>query len=131
MSDINVKLKQNLEDANTLFKILFATIKIGKPASKRKIADVADISSQLVDYHIDKLVVNGQLIMVDSKYMAQKAFVDRSIYKFLKEKVITQALVDNIAYKIDFSQAEVQNNAVLEESIITLLKLFTIELKEK
>jgi hypothetical protein len=131
MSDINVKLKHSLEDTNTLFKILFATIKIGEPASKRKIADVADISSQLVDYHIDKLVVNGQLIMVDSKYMAQKAFVDRSIYKFLKEKVITQALVDNIAYKIDFSQAEVQDNAVLEESIITLLKLFTIELKEK
>ena len=131
MSDINVKLKHNLEDANTLFKILFATIKIGKSASKRKIADVADISSQLVDYHIDKLVANGQLIMVDSKYMAQKAFLDRSIYKFLKEKVITQALVDNIAYKLDFSQAEVQDNAVLEESIITLLKLFTIELKEK
>ena len=131
MSDINVKLKHNLEDANTLFKILFATIKIGEPASKRKIADVADISSQLVDYHIDKLVVNGQLIIVDSKYMAQKAFLDRSIYKFLKEKVITQALVDNIAYKLDFSQAEVQDNAVLEESIITLLKLFTIELKEK
>ena len=131
MSDINVKLKHNLEDANTLFKILFATIKIGEPASKRKIADVADISSQLVDYHIDKLVANGQLIIVDSKYMAQKAFLDRSIYKFLKEKVITQALVDNIAYKLDFSQAEVQDNVVLEESIITLLKLFTIELKEK
>jgi len=131
MSDINVKLKHNLEDANTLFKILFATIKIGEPASKRKIADVADISSQLVDYHIGKLVANGQLIMVDSKYMAQKAFLDRSIYKFLKEKVITQALVDNIAYKIDFSQAEVQDNTVLEESIITLLKLFTIELKEE
>jgi len=131
MSDINVKLKHNLEDANTLFKILFAAIKIGEPASKRKIADVADISSQLVDYHIDKLVANGQLIIVDSKYMAQKAFLDRSIYKFLKEKVITQALVDNIAYKLDFSQAEVQDNAVLEESIITLLKLFTIELKKK
>jgi hypothetical protein len=131
MTDINVKLKHNMEDANTLFKILFGAIKIGAPASKRKIADVADISSQLVDYHIDKLVANGQLIIVDSKYMAQKAFVDRSIYKFLKEKVITQALVDNIAYKIDFSQAEVQDNAVLEESIITLLKLFTIELKEK
>ena len=131
MSDINVKLKHNLEDANTLFKILFATIKIGEPASKRKIADVADISSQLVDYHIDKLVANGQLIILDSKYMAQKAFSDRGIYKFLKEKVITQALVDNIAYKLDFSQSEVQDNTVLEESIITLLKLFTIELKKK
>ena len=131
MSDINVKLKHNLEDANTLFKILFASIKIGKPASKRKIADVADISSQLVDYHIDKLVKNGQLIMVDSEYMAQQVFLDKNIYKFLKENVITQVLVDKIAYKIDFTQAEVQDRQVLEESIITLLKLFTIELKEE
>ena len=130
MSDINVKLKHNLEDANTLFKILFASIKIGKPASKRKIADVADISSQLVDYHIDKLVKNGQLIMVDSEYMAQQAFLDKNIYKFLKENVITQVLVDKIAYNLDFTQAEVQDRQVLEESIITLLKLFTIELKE-
>ncbi|MEC9333377.1 MAG: hypothetical protein VYA07_04980 [Candidatus Thermoplasmatota archaeon] len=131
MSDINVKLKHNLEDTNTLFKILFASIKIGKPASKRKIADVADISSQLVDYHIDKLVKNGQLIMVDSEYMAQQAFLDKNIYKFLKENVITQALVDKIAYNLDFTQAEVQDRQVLEESIITLLKLFTIELKEE
>ena len=131
MSDINVKLKHNLEDANTLFKILFASIKIGEPASKRRIADVADISSQLVDYHIDKLVKTGQLIIVDSKYMSQKAFLDKSIYKFLKDKVITQELVDNVAHKLDFTQAEVQDHAVLEESIITLLKLFTIELKEK
>ena len=131
MSDINVKLKHNLEDANTLFKILFASIKIGKPASKRKIADVADISSQLVDYHIDKLVKNGQLIMVDSEYMAQQAFLDKKIYKFLKENVITQSLVDKIAYNLDFTQAEVQDRQVLEESIITLLKLFTIELKGK
>ena len=131
MSDINVKLKHNSEDSNTLFKILFASIKIGDPASKRKIADVADISSQLVDYHIDKLVKKGQLIIIDSKYMAQKAFLDKSIYKFLKDKVITQELVDNVAYKLDFTQAEVQDHTVLEESIITLLKLFTIELKEK
>ena len=48
MSDINVKLKHNLDDADKLFRILFASIKIGAPASKRKIADVADISSQIV-----------------------------------------------------------------------------------
>ena len=47
MSDINVKLKHDLNDADTLFKILFASIKIGAPASKRKIADVADISCLL------------------------------------------------------------------------------------
>jgi hypothetical protein len=39
-------------------------------------------------------------------------------------------LVDRIGDGIDFSQAEVQENKVIEEAILTLLKLFTIELKE-
>jgi len=130
MSDINVKLKHDLNDADTLFRILFASIKIGAPASKRKIADVADISSQLVDYHIDKLVVNGQMLIVNSQYMSQIPFSDKTLYKFLKDKIITQELVDKIADGIDFSQSEVQENKVIEEAILTLLKLFTIELKE-
>ena len=130
MSDINVKLKHDLSDADTLFRILFASIKIGAPASKRKIADVADISSQLVDYHIDKLVANGQMLIVNSQYMSQIPFSDKTLYKFLKDKIITQELVDKIADGIDFSQSEVQENKVIEEAILTLLKLFTIELKE-
>lgn len=130
MSDINVKLKHDLNDADTLFKILFASIKIGAPASKRKIADVADISSQLVDYHIDKLVANGQMLIVNSQYMSQITFSDKALYRFLKNKIITQELVDKIADGIDFSQSEVQENEVIEEAILTLLKLFTIELKE-
>ena len=130
MSEINVRLKHNFEDSDKLFRILFAAIKIGKPASKRKIADVADISSQLVDYHIDKLVDNGQLIKIDSLYSAQQIFSDKNIYKYLKETVITQELIEKLASGIDFSQANSQDNKVLEESILTLLRLFTIELKE-
>ena len=130
MSDINVKLKHNLDDADKLFRILFASIKIGAPASKRKIADVADLSSQIVDYHIDKLVANGQMLVINSQYVAQVVFTDKRIYKFLKDSVITQNLVDKIGDGIDFSQAEVQENKVVEEAILTLLKLFTIELKE-
>ena len=130
MSEINVRLKHNFEDSDKLFRILFAAIKIGKPASKRKIADVADISSQLVDYHIDKLVDKGQLIKVDSMYSAQTIFSDKNIYKFLKETVITQDLIDKLALGIDFSQSISQDNEVLEEAILTLLRLFTIELKE-
>ena len=130
MSDINVKLKHNLDDADKLFRILFASIKIGAPASKRKIADVADLSSQLVDYHIDKLVANGQMLLVNSQYMAQAAFSDKRIYKFLKDSVITQTLVDKVADGLDFSQSEVQENKVIEESILTLLRLFSIELEK-
>ena len=130
MSDINVKLKHNLDDADKLFRILFASIKIGAPASKRKIADVADMSSQLVDYHIDKLVANGQMLLVNSQYMAQAAFSDKRIYKFLKDSVLTQALVDKVADGLNFSQSEVQENKVIEESILTLLRLFSIELEK-
>ena len=130
MSEINVRLKHNFEDSDKLFRILFAAIKIGKPASKRKIADVADISSQLVDYHIDKLVDNGQLIKIDSLYSAQQIFSDKNIYKYLKETVITQELIEILASGIDFSQAISQDSKVLEESILTLLRLFTIELKQ-
>ncbi len=130
MSDINVKLKHNLDDSDKLFRILFASIKIGVPASKRKIADAADLSSQIVDYHIDKLVANGQMLVINSQYMAQTAFSDKRIYKFLKDSVITQDLVNKIAEGIDFSQSEVQESRVIEEAILTLLKLFTIELNE-
>jgi len=130
MSEINVRLKHNFEDSDKLFRILFAAIKIGAPASKRKIADVADISSQLVDYHIDKLVDNGQLVKTDSMYTAQNIFSDKNIYKFLKETVITQELIEKLATGIDFSQAISQDNEVLEEAILTLLRLFTIELKD-
>ena len=130
MSEINVRLKHNFEDSDKLFRILFAAIKLGVPSSKRKIADVADISSQLVDYHIDKLVDNGQLIKIDSKYQAQSIFSDKKIYKFLKDTVITQLLIEKLAAGIDFSQSNVRDNEVLEESILTLLRLFTIELKE-
>ena len=55
---------------------------------------------------------------------------DKRIYKFLKDSVITQDLVNKIAEGIDFSQSEVQESRVIEEAILTLLKLFTIELKE-
>ncbi len=130
MSEINVRLKHNFEDSDKLFRILFAAIKIGKPASKRKIADVADISSQLVDYHIDKLVDNGQLIKIDSMYTAQAIFSNKEIYKFLKDTVITQELIEKLVSGIDFSQATDQDSQVLEEAILTLLRLFTIELKE-
>ena len=130
MSEITVRLKHNFEDSDKLFRILFAAIKIGAPASKRKIADVADISSQLVDYHIDKLVDNGQLVKTDSMYTAQNIFSDKNIYKFLKKTVITQELIEKLATGIDFSQAISQDNEVLEEAILTLLRLFTIELKE-
>ena len=76
------------------------------------------------------MVDNGQLVKTDSMYTAQNIFSDKNIYKFLKETVITQELIEKLATGIDFSQAISQDNEVLEEAILTLLRLFTIELKE-
>ena len=69
-------------------------------------------------------------IKIDSLYSAQQIFSDKNIYKYLKEAVITQELIEKLASGIDFTQAISQDNKVLEESILTLLRLFTIELKE-
>ena len=63
-------------------------------------------------------------------YTAQTIFSDKSIYKFLKETVITQDLIEKLATGIDFSQSISRDNEVLEEAILTLLRLFTIDLKE-
>ena len=62
--------------------------------------------------------------------MSQIPFSDKTLYKFLKDKIITQELVDKIAKGLDFSQSEVQESKVIEESILTLLKLFSIDLKQ-
>ena len=54
----------------------------------------------------------------------------RDSYKFLKDSVLTQVLVDKVADGLDFSQSEVEENKVIEESILTLLRLFSIELEK-
>ena len=76
------------------------------------------------------MVDNGQLVKIYSWYSDQEIFSDKNIYKFLKETVITQELIEKLAIGIDFSQAISQDNEVLEEAILTLLRLFTIELKD-
>lgn len=129
--DVRILLRNQPPDQDTLFKILFAAIKLGKPASKRKIAETAHISSQLVDYHIHKLVDRGQLLFDGKLYRAQAAFTDRGLYKALTRSVIQQQLVEQLAARMDFSQKRVPDNEALEEAILALLRLFTIRLEEK
>ena len=128
--NLELLLRNQPPVSDALFKILFATIKIGEPASKRRIAEVADISSQLVDYHIDKLVANGQLLFDGKLYRAQAAFSDRSLYKSLTKTIVSQKMIEQIARGLDLSQKAVPDNEVLEEAILTLLRLFTIRLRD-
>ena len=129
--NIELLLRNQPPMSDALFKILFAAIKRGEPASKRRIAEVADISSQLVDYHIDKLVANGQLLFDGKLYRAQAAFSDRKLYKNLTKTLISQKMIEQIARGLDLSQKTVPDNEVLEESILTLLRLFTIRLRDE
>ena len=71
------------------------------------------------------------MLIVNSQYMSQITFSDKALYRFLKDKIITQELVDKVAKGLDFSQSEVQDNEVIEEAFLTLLKLFSIELKQR
>lgn len=128
--NLELLLRNQPPVSDALFKILFATIKIGESASKRRIAEVADISSQLVDYHIDKLVANGQLLFDGKLYRAQAAFSDRSLYKSLTKTIVSQKMIEQIARGLDLSQKAVPDNEVLEEAILTLLRLFTIRLRD-
>lgn len=128
--NIELLLRNQPPVSDALFKILFATIKIAEPASKRRIAEVADISSQLVDYHIDKLVSNGQLLFDGKLYRAQAVFSDRDIYRNLTKTIISQKMLEQLAKGLDLSQKKVPDNEVLEEAILTLLRLFTIRLRD-
>ncbi len=129
--DVELKRRLTADEGDTLFKILFAAIRIGEPASKRRIADVADISSQLVDYHIDKLVSNGQLLFDGRCYRPQKASTDRGNFRTLKKALLQERFINRIVNTMDFSQVEVGESRAIEESILTLLRLFTVNLKGK
>lgn len=130
-SQVSLQLRSRAPDSDKLFRILFAAIQIGEPASKRRIAETADLSSQLVDYHIDKLVAKGLLLFDGKQYRPQAAFNSKRIYKTLTDGVLQQKLVEQVAGNLDLSQKEVPDNVVLEEAILTLLRLFTIRLEEQ
>ena len=47
----------------------------------------------------------------------------------MKSSLIRQQLVEQVAAGLDFSQAEKDEGAVIEENILSLLRLFSVELK--
>jgi len=128
---VKFALRQEAPPNDTLFKIFFAAVKIGEPASKRKIANVANISSQLVDYHIDKLVDTGLLIASTGKYMAQEAFFDRDVIETMEKAVVTESLIQSLVEKMIFNQAKGDAEEVIEEAIIACVRLFSVSLRGK
>lgn len=131
VAKVKVELRQEAPPNDTLFKIFFAAVKLGEPASKRVIAVEAGISSQLVDYHIDKLVESGLLITNGNKYLAQEAFFNESVMEMMEQAVVTESLITTLIDNIVFSQAEAPPEAVLEEAIIAFVRLFSITLRGK
>ena len=128
---VKVELRQEAPPNDTLFKIFFAAVKIGEPASKRQIANSAKISSQLVDYHIDKLVDSGLLITDETKYMAQEAFFDEGVMELMEKAVVTESLIESLVGKLIFNQAGGPAEEVIEEAIIACVRLFSVSLRGK
>ena len=129
---VKVGLRQEAPPNDTLFKIFFAAVKIGEPASKRQIANRAKISSQLVDYHIGKLVDSGLLITDETKYMAQEAFFDEGgVMELMEKAVVTESLIESLVGKLIFNQAGGAAEEVIEEAIIACVRLFSVSLRGK
>ena len=126
---VELHLRTNASEADTLFRILFAAIQLGAPASKRQIAEQAGLSSQLVDYHVPKLVASGQLLLRRGRYRPQECLTDRNLLRLMKSSLIRQQLVNQVAAGLEFSQAEKDEAGVIEENILSLLRLFSVELK--
>ena len=121
-------LKEKLRQALTsTFKVISDDLKLKDKTENNK-------SSKRFDFFdLENLNTKNDFIKAraESDSLAlQKKFSNKEIYKFLKDTVITQELIEKLVSGIDFSQATDQDSQVLEEAILTLLRLFTIELKE-
>ena len=127
--EVELHRRTSASEEDTLFRILFAAVQIGAPASKRQIAKQAQLSSQLVDYHIPKLVASGQLLLRRGRYRPQECLTDSNLFRLMKSSLIRQQLVEQVAAGLDFSQADKDEAGVIEENILSLLRLFTVELK--
>ena len=126
---VELHRRTSASEEDTLFRILFAAIQLGAPASKRQIAEQAGLSSQLVDYHVPKLVASGQLLLRRGRYRPQECLTDHNLLRLMKSSLIRQQLVEQVAAGLAFSQAEKDEGAVIEENILSLLRLFSVELK--
>ncbi|HIG63417.1 MAG: hypothetical protein ABGW95_02785 [Candidatus Poseidoniia archaeon] len=127
--EVELHRRTSADEADKLFRILFAAVQLGAPASKRQIAEQAGLSSQLVDYHVPKLVASGQLLLQGGRYRPQACLTDKNLFRLMKSSLIRQQLIEQVAAGLDFSQAEKDEGAVIEENILSLLRLFTVELK--
>ena len=128
--EVELHRRTSANEADKLFRILFAAVQLGAPASKRQIAEQAGLSSQLVDYHVPKLVASGQLLLQAGRYRPQACLTDKNLFRLMKSSLIRQQLIEQVAAGLDFSQAENDEGAVIEENILSLLRLFTVELKK-
>jgi len=132
VTNSKVKIEQRKEAPrnDTRFRILFAAIELGEPSTRHQIADQADLSHQLVNYHMPKMLELGLLVSDDMKIMPQPIFLNQELFEALKETIINEALVQTIIDEAVFPESSTeQDGIILENIIINLLRLFTFNLK--
>ena len=91
--EVELHRRTSADEADKLFRILFAAVQLGAPASKRQIAEQAGLSSQLVDYHVPKLVASRQLLLQAGRYRPQACLTDKNLFRLMKSSLIRQQLI--------------------------------------
>ena len=127
-----VKIEQRTEAPvnDTQFRILFAAIELAEPSTRHQIANQANLSHQLVNYHMPKMLELGLLTTDERLIMPQPIFLNQELFKALKDTIINEALVQLVVEETIFPPpGDNDEGVILENIIINLLRLFTINLK--
>jgi|TARA_Y100000296_G_C5150718_1_gene246252 hypothetical protein len=127
-SKVKIEQRKEAPQNDTQFRILFAAIELGEPSTRHQIANQADLSHQLVNYHMPKMLELGLLTTDERLIMPQPIFLNQELFKALKDTIINEALVQLVVEETIFPPTD-NDGEILENIIINLLRLFTFNLK--
>ncbi|KKN52687.1 hypothetical protein LCGC14_0610200 [marine sediment metagenome] len=113
----------------TRIKIAFYMYKAAKPLSLSQLASVSDISPQLLNHHLPKLIKEGIAVMVEEAgtkyYLLQPFYYDEGIMA-----VIFHAFSPIVEFinrsECDYSQTEADPEDIIANNIQALLRFFSI-----
>ncbi len=117
--EVELHRRTSANEADKLFRILFAAVQLGAPASKRQIAEQAGLSSQLVDYHVPKLVASAQLLLQAGRYRPHACLTDKNMSTLPKSSLICHLLIEQPRAGLQFSPAETDEGTAINENILS------------
>lgn len=110
-------------------KIAFHMYRAAKPLSLSQLATASDISRQLLNHHLPKLIEEGIVVMVEDSgtkyYLLQPFYYDEGIMNAIFHTF--SPIVEFInRSECDYSQTEADPEDIIANNIQTLLRFFSI-----